>query len=65
MKGIQFLVDENGKRTAVLIDLKKNAKAWEDFRDLALARERRHEPRESLQSVKQRLERRAKPRRNG
>ena len=40
MKGIQFLVDDQGNKTAVLIDLKKNAKVWEDFCDLALARER-------------------------
>jgi hypothetical protein len=60
MNGFQFLVDENGTRTAVLIDLKKNAQALQDFRDLALATERRHKQRESLQSVKQRLEQRAK-----
>jgi hypothetical protein len=55
MKGIQFLVDENGKKTAVLIDLKKNADLWEDFYDLALARARKTEPRESLETVKRRL----------
>jgi hypothetical protein len=55
MKGIQFLVDENGKKTAVLIDLKKNADLWEDFYDLALARARKSEPRESLETVKRRL----------
>jgi hypothetical protein len=65
MKGIQFLVDDQGNKTAVLIDLKKNAKVWEDFCDLALARERQSEPRESLQSVKQRLARKAKTPPNG
>jgi hypothetical protein len=64
MKGIQFLVGENGKKTAVLIDLKKNAELWEDFYDLALARARKSEARESLESVKSRL-RAAKPRANG
>ena len=57
MKGVQFLVDENGNKTAVVIDLKKHAQLWEDFHDLALARERRDEPRESLESVKKRLQR--------
>ncbi|MGC8638488.1 MAG: hypothetical protein ACP5XB_01265 [Isosphaeraceae bacterium] len=65
MRGIQFLVDEHGNKTAVLIDLKKNAKVWEDFCDIALARERKSEPRESLQSVKQRLIKKAKNPSNG
>jgi hypothetical protein len=57
MKGVQFLVDKKGKKTAVLIDLKSNAELWEDFCDLALARSRKREPRESLESVKRRLTR--------
>jgi hypothetical protein len=57
MKGVQFLVDERGKKTAVLIDLKNNATLWEDFCDLAMARSREREPRESLESVKRRLRR--------
>ena len=63
MKGVQFLIDENGKKTAVLIDLKRNAELWEDFYDLALAR-RKSEPRESLETVKRRL-RAAKTAANG
>jgi hypothetical protein len=55
MKGVQFLVDDNGKKTAVLIDLKKHARLWEDFQDLVLARSREEEPRESLEPVKKRL----------
>ena len=53
MKGVQFLVDEKGNKTAVLIDLKKHARLWEDFRDPALARSREREPRESLGSIKE------------
>jgi len=64
MKGVQFLVDEKGNRTAVLIDLKRNSELWEDFYDLALARGRESEPRESLETVKRRL-RRMKRRANG
>ena len=48
MKGVQFLTDEEGKRTAVLIDLKKHAELWEDFYERALARSREREPRETL-----------------
>ncbi|MCI0492429.1 MAG: hypothetical protein L0Z07_05800 [Planctomycetes bacterium] len=55
MKGVQFLVDEQGQKTAVLIDLKKNAELWEDFYDRALARSREHEPRENLSTVKERI----------
>lgn len=55
MSGIQFLVDEHGRKTAVLIDLKKNAQLWEDFYDSAVARQREAEPRETLDDVKRRL----------
>ena len=55
MKGVQFLVDDRGNKSAVLIDLKKNGELWEDFYDLAVARSREREPRESLKSVKARL----------
>jgi len=64
MKGVQFLIDEKGIKTGVLIDLKKNGKLWEDFFDLALARERQAEPRESLQAVKEQLKK-AKPSSHG
>lgn len=55
MRGIQFLVDDDGEKTGVLIDLKKNAQLWEDFYDVAIAKSRAKEPRESLASVKRRL----------
>jgi hypothetical protein len=55
MRGVQFLVDDEGEKTAVLIDLKKNAQLWEDFYDVALAKSRAKEPRESLESVRRRL----------
>jgi hypothetical protein len=55
MSGVQFLVDDRGQRTAVVIDLKKHADVWEDFYDVMLARKRAHEPRVSLATVKRRL----------
>ena len=55
MRGVQFLVDDDGEKTAVLIDLKKNAELWEDFYDVAVARSRAKEPRESLEDVRRRL----------
>ena len=62
MRGVQFLVDEAGEKTAVLIDLKKNAQLWEDFYDVSVAKARADEPRESLESVERRLSLRARPR---
>ncbi|MDZ4686231.1 MAG: hypothetical protein SH850_14280 [Planctomycetaceae bacterium] len=62
MRGIQFLVNDEGERTAVLIDLKKNAQLWEDFYDVAVAKSRVKEPRESLESVRRRLRVRGKNR---
>jgi hypothetical protein len=55
MKGVQFLIDERGDKTAVVIDLKRHSELWEDFYDRALARSREGEPRETLESVKKRL----------
>ena len=55
MHGVQYLTDEQGEKTAVLIDLKKNGDLWEDFYDVALAEKRKNEPRESLESVKNRI----------
>jgi hypothetical protein len=62
MRGVQFLVDDDGRRTAVLIDLKRNAQLWEDFYDVSLASSRAKEPRESLESVRRRLRLRGKRR---
>ena len=65
MKGVQFVIDERGKKTAVVIDLKRHSELWEDFYDAAVARERQGEPRETLEAVKKKLRRRAKLRVNG
>lgn len=35
LKGVQFLVDEKGEKTGILIDLKENAELWEDLYDRA------------------------------
>lgn len=52
MKGINFVVDEQDNKTAVIIDLKEYGELWEDFYDTLLAIQRKNEPRESLESVK-------------
>jgi hypothetical protein len=60
MEGVQFVVDSQGKKTGVLINLKKNGTLWEDIYDNWLAQQRKHEPRETLQSVRARLKRQGK-----
>jgi hypothetical protein len=65
VKGVHFVVDGSGRKTAVQIDLKKQGRLWEDFYDRALAKQRASEPRESLESVKKRVLGRRQRRRRG
>ena len=60
MSDIQFVIDDKGTKTAVIIDLNKCADVWEDFYDTLIAHERANEPRETLASVKRRLHRAGK-----
>ena len=55
MKGVEFLVDDEGRKKAVLIDLKKYGDVWEDFYDTLRVKERESEPRESLKEVKKKV----------
>lgn len=55
MTGISYLVDESGRKTAVILDLRKHRRLWEDIHDRLLIESRRGEPRESLERVKRRL----------
>jgi hypothetical protein len=55
IKGVEFVVDENGKTRKVLIDLKQHGEMWEDFYDTLRAKERESEPRESLEEVKKKV----------
>lgn len=55
MKGIQFVVDEHGRKTAVLIDLAEWGELWEDFYDGLVAESRRSEPTISLDELEARL----------
>jgi hypothetical protein len=60
MSGIKFLVDDAGNKTAVMLDLRKHRRLWEDIYDRMLIESRRHEPRVSLEHVRQRLANRGK-----
>lgn len=57
MKGISYLVDDAGNKTAVILDLRTHRRLWEDMYDRMLIDTRRHEPRETLDQVRKRLRR--------
>jgi hypothetical protein len=51
----QFLVDEGGRKTAVVLPVTRYRKLLEDLHDLAVVAERREEEPISLQEMKRRL----------
>ncbi|MFQ6026415.1 MAG: hypothetical protein ACE5Q6_02745 [Dehalococcoidia bacterium] len=53
---IRFLVDEKGRKQAVVLPIKQYQELLEDLEDLALIAERRGEPSEPLEAVKRKLE---------
>ena len=55
VKGVQFIVDDQGQKKAVLIDLRKHGEVWEDFYDSLRVKERETEPRESFKEVKKKV----------
>ncbi|MBA4073198.1 MAG: hypothetical protein C0497_15460 [Gemmatimonas sp.] len=57
LRGVKYLHNAAGDRTAVVIDLRRHRGLWEDFVDVALAKERAVEPTESLAAVRARLRR--------
>jgi len=55
VKGVNFVVDEGNEKKAVIIDLKRHRDIWEDFYDILLTKERKKEPRETLEEVRKRV----------
>jgi hypothetical protein len=55
LKGINFVVDKDGEKKAVIINLKQHRALWEDFYDTLLAQERQNEPRETLDEVRKQI----------
>lgn len=55
MGGIQFITDENGRRTAAVIDLETHKELWEDIEDVLVSRSRRKERGVPLEKVKAEL----------
>jgi hypothetical protein len=56
MEGVQFLVNEEGEKTAVLIDLNEWGDLWEDFYDIMISRSRQDEAEVSWDELKAELE---------
>ena len=54
MTGISYMVDDEGRKKATVIDLRRHGKVWEDFYDTLVAESRAKEPRESLEEIKRR-----------
>jgi PHD/YefM family antitoxin component YafN of YafNO toxin-antitoxin module len=52
----QFIVNDKGKKTGVLLSVKEYQKLMEDLNDLAIVAERRDEAPITLEEMKQRLE---------
>ena len=51
----QFIVDEAGKKTAVILPVEDYEELLEDIHDLAVIAERKDEPTISLEELKKRL----------
>jgi len=51
----RFIVNENGKKTAVVMPLSDYRRLLEDLHDLTVVAERREEPTISLDEMKRRL----------
>ncbi len=56
MKGIQFVTDDTGKKTAVLIDLEEWGELWEDFYDILISESRKDEPTVPWEELKAELD---------
>jgi len=60
MKGIQYVTNDIGKKTGVLIDLNIYQDMWEDFYDNLVANTRANESRQTLSEVKDLLKKSGK-----
>ena len=51
----QYIIDENGRKTAVVLPMRVYRRLMEEVHDLAVVAERRDEPTVSLEELKRRL----------
>lgn len=59
LSGINYIVDERGKRTAVVIELNGNEGLWEELEALLLYHQRKDEPLIPMDKVHGKLNRRS------
>ena len=59
MDGVQFLINEKGEKTAVLLDLEQWGDLWEDFYDILVSRSRAEEETVSWSDLTAELEQEA------
>ena len=52
MKGVQFVIDDSGKKKAALIDLEEWGEIWEDFYDVLVSGSGKDEPTVPWQELK-------------
>ena len=64
MKGIQFVVDDTGRKTAVIISLEEWGGLWEDIYDVLVSESRRGEPTVPWEELKAEMRGEEKPRSN-
>lgn len=55
LSGIDFVVDEKGKRKAVIIDLSIHGELWEDIYDTMVIEARKGDPSSPIEEVKRRV----------
>ncbi len=55
IRGVLYLIDEQGNPVAVQLDLNQWGELWKDMQDIMLARERQHEPRATLEDFEKEI----------
>ncbi len=56
LKGVQYVVNDKGQKTAVLLDLLEWGGYWEDFHDIMVSESRMNEPTVSWKQLKSEME---------
>jgi uncharacterized protein with HEPN domain len=56
VKGVQFVVDDKGRKKAVLIDLSELGELWEDICDTLISRTRKNEPAVPWEELKREMD---------
>jgi hypothetical protein len=56
MRGIDYVIDEHGRKKAAVIDLRAWGKLWEDFQDVLVSESRKNEPTVSWEELRSETE---------